>query len=659
MTENTSPSPFGPRQERALLAIGETLIPGWDGVPGPRGIDYLATVAAMAQHKLLPRELREMKVFLDLWDTRGMGLAHGIGPRRFSALPHGEREAALLRWGGSTVAAKRSIFQGLRSLLIAAYFVAPDATAARAAMGYPEAFGPLPDAPPRPLTPLVVSGDRLSADVVIVGSGAGGGTAAAVLAAAGLDVLVLEKGGYHDDRDFGRGELEALTTLYSGPPASTLEGQLALMSGGTLGGGTVVNWTTSFATPDHVRAEWAAHGARQFAGEEYTRALEAVQRRLSVNLDHGAIAHRDAIMERGLGALGRHCAPMPRNVLGCDQGVECGRCGYGCRIGAKQSVTKTWLQDAADAGARIVVYADVRRVRVDRGRATGVEVALADGRRVTVDARAVVVSAGSIQTPALLRRSGLSNERIGANLRLHPATAVAGRFDEDIRPWEGGLQTRYSTEHADLDGHGYGVIYETGPMHPGAAVAFQPWHSAAHLADDMRALRRTGVVGVILRDTGAGRITVGRDGEPVAHYRISDYDARHLHRGVVGAAEILAAAGATALRTSHQVRVAVDLADAVDAAGRAERIADLAGRAHAQGYAPARCMMAALHIMGTAAMGGSRQTSATDPDGATWEVPNLVVADASCFPTPSGVNPMISIEAIAHMNASRLAARLG
>ncbi|ADG79646.1 Glucose-methanol-choline oxidoreductase OS=Tsukamurella paurometabola (strain ATCC 8368 / DSM/ CCUG 35730 / CIP 100753 / JCM 10117 / KCTC 9821 / NBRC 16120/ NCIMB 702349 / NCTC 13040) OX=521096 GN=Tpau_3053 PE=4 SV=1 [Tsukamurella paurometabola] len=647
MTSDT----FTPRQAQALLAIAETLVPGGDGAPAPRDLDYMATVTRTAEHKLLPGELREMKIFLDLWDTPGMGMVHGIGPRRFSAVSPAEREAALLRWGSSSVGAKRSIFQGLRSLLIGAYYIAPDATAVRAAIGYPEAFGPLPDAPPRPITPLVVppGGAALTADVVIVGSGAGGGTAAAVLTAAGLDVVVLEKGGYHDDRDFGAGELEALTSLYAGPPAATKEGQLSLMAGGTLGGGTVVNWTTSFPTPDHVRAEWAGLGATQFAGEEYDRALAAVQQRLSVNTDHDRIAHRDAVMERGLRALGWHCDAMPRNVVGCDQGVECGRCGYGCRIGAKQSTAKTWLQDAADGGARIVVGADVRRVRVERGRATGVEAVMSDGAPLIVAAKAVVVAAGTLQTPALLRRSGLRNKQIGANLRLHPATAVAGRFDEDIRPWEGGLQTRYSTEHADLDGRGYGVIYETGPMHPGAAAIFQPWHSAEQLAEEMRALRNLGVVGVITRDTGSGRVAVGRNGEPVAHYRINDHDAAHMHRGIVGAAQILAAAGASSVRSAHQVRVAATLPGPLDG---------FAAAAQEQGYAPGRCLMAALHIMGTAAMGGSPKTSATDPDGATWEVPNLVVADASCFPTPSGVNPMISVEAIAYMNACRLAARM-
>jgi hypothetical protein len=115
----------------------------------------------------------------------------------------------------------------------------------------------------------------------------------------------------------------------------------------------VVNYSTSFRTPDHVREEWAALGARQFVTEEYDRSMDAVEARLGVNSDHDKAAPRDAILERGARELGWNVAAMPRNVRGCDQDVECGRCGMGCRIGAKQSVAKTWLQDAQAAGARL------------------------------------------------------------------------------------------------------------------------------------------------------------------------------------------------------------------------------------------------------------------------------------------------------------------
>jgi choline dehydrogenase-like flavoprotein len=342
---------------------------------------------------------------------------------------------------------------------------------------------------------------------------------------------------------------------------------------------------------------------------------------------------------------------MPRNVVGCEQDVECGRCGLGCRIGAKQSTAKTWLVDAQQAGARIVIGTRVQRVTSTHGRATGVEGRSANGARVVVRARAVVVAAGSLQTPALLRRSGLGNRNIGKHLRLHPATAVWARYDEDVLPWTGPPQSRYSKEHRDLDGEGYGVIYETAPITAAFGAGFLPWHGAEPHAGLMADLGRLAPVAVIVRDRDPGEVKVDRQGEPVAHYRLSPHDAAHLHRGIVGAAEISEAAGATEIFTGHGRPVGYQ-------PGRTGSVDGFAAAALTEGYAPGRITLAALHIMGTARMGGSPEMSAVNPDGETWDLRDLVVADGSCFPTASGVNPMISIESIAYMSAKRLAARL-
>jgi choline dehydrogenase-like flavoprotein len=263
----------------------------------------------------------------------------------------------------------------------------------------------------------------------------------------------------------------------------------------------------------------------------------------------------------------------------------------------------------------------------------------------------VVVAAGAIQTPALLRRSGLRNDNIGRHLRLHPAAAVFGVFEEEIRPWEGGLQTRICRRHSDLDGDGYGVIYETGPIHPGLATGFMSWRGAANHRATMLDFARSNAIGIITRDRDSGTVSVDRGGEPIVNYRLSDYDAAHLHTGFEGAASILEAAGAQRIFSGHQAGVSYE-------PGRRGSHADFAAASRAAGYGPGQCSLGALHIMGSARMGGSPQTSATNPDGATWEAANIVVADASCFPTASGVNPMVSIEAIAYMNAKRLAAQL-
>ncbi|MEU8897047.1 GMC family oxidoreductase N-terminal domain-containing protein [Nocardia sp. NPDC048505] len=645
------------RQRAALELICETFAPGdGQGLPGAGELGVPDVVLQLLDGNPRPEEGKQLTTLLGLWDSPLLGLLAGAGLRRFSARDQAEREKFLLRFGDSGLAPKRAIFQALKQATLLGYYGTPGPDGRNPlwqAMDYPGPPGKLDSAPKPALTPLrYTENTELDCDVVIVGSGAGGGTAAAVLAEAGLNVVVLERGEYYDDGDFGNGELDALSNLYAAGPAATAEGQLGLVAGSCLGGGTVVNWSTSLRTPDDVRAEWAGLGAKQFAEDEYGAALDVVERRLGVTYDKSPLSGRDGVLERGLQKLGWDLGTLPRNVSdACDAAVECGRCGYGCRLGAKQSVTKTWLADAEGRGARLVVGADVRRIDVKNGKAEGVRAITAAGAELTVRARAVVVSAGAIQTPALLRRSGLRNKNIGDYLRLHPASVVFGSFDEEVRPWEGGLQARISREHRDLDGAGYGVIYETGPLHPALLMGFMNWRGATEHRDTVLNLRNSMAVGVITRDRDHGTVTVDKAGEAIVKYTMSARDAAHMHAGISGAAEILEAAGANKIFTGHQAGVAYE-------PGVRGTHAEFAAAAKAAGYGPGQCNMGALHIMGSARMGGSQELSATDPDGATWEVPNVVVADASCFPTASGVNPMVSIEAIAYMNAKRLAARL-
>lgn len=644
------------RQRANLALICDTFAPGdGDRLPSASALGAVEVVEGLAAHNPRAAEFEQLARLLAAWDSRTLGVLLGFGPRRFSRLGQDQREAALIGLSDSRLSQKRALFQALKGAATLAYYMTPGPTGHSPlwdAIGYSGPLGPLDTAPAPALQPVTPTAPlELACDVVVVGSGAGGGTAAAVLAAAGHSVVVLEKGGYYDDRDFDGGELSGMSRLYAPGPSATVEGQLSLLTAQCLGGGTVVNYSTCFRTPDDVRSEWAGLGVPQFATEEFDRSLDAVWDRLRVNGDHSQISSRDKIMEAGLEKLGWHVDSLDRNVVGCDTGAECGRCGLGCRIGAKQSVTKTWLEDAERHGARLVTGVDVRTITRSGGKADGVEGRTADGHQVRVQARAVVVAGGSIQTPALLRRSGLGNPNIGKHLRLHPATAVWADFDERVAPWEGAMQSRYSREHADLDGSGYGVVYETAAANPALAVAFMSWRGAAQHRERMLRLANLSSVGVITRDQDSGEVRVGKDGEPVVSYRLSGRDERRLRAGVAGAARILEAAGARSLFSGHQAGVTWTR----DRDGGVEEFID---RCHRAGYGPGRCAMAALHLMGSARMGGDVATSAADPDGVSWDDPHVVVADASCFPTASGVNPMVSIEAIAHMNASRLAARL-
>ena len=561
--------------------------------------------------------------------------------RSFARRSHARREAELRAWCDSRIAARRAAFHGLRKGVLLAYYAHPET---QARIGYPGPLGP-PVAAQAPRIAPVAAGD-LACDVCVVGSGAGGGVAAAVLAQAGLDVVVLEAGRAVSESDFAGDELAAYRTLYWGAAAATTnDGGIGLLTGECLGGTTTINWTTSFRTPDPVREEWGG----PFARDEFTRSLDAVSDRVGVNTDHNQPSSRDAIMKRGLEALGWHVAPMPRNVRGCDQNGVCGYCGFGCQLGAKQSTLVTWLEDAHAAGARIVTQARAIRIVSRAGRVASVEARTDDGRTAVVRAGAVIVACGALQTPALLLGSGLRNPNVGQHLHLHPVTAVSAVLDEDIRPWTGTIQALYSDHHSDLDG-GYGLKYETGPIHPGVLAAFTPWRSAAQHASLLAQLPCTTGIGLLLRDRGAGSVRVSREGRLRVRYRLAGDDARRLRVGIDGAARILEAAGARSIRSSHARELAYE-----PGPGKRERfLADV----EREGFAPGRCAFFSFHQMGSARLGGSPGQSACAWDGETWEVRGLYVMDGSSFPSASGVNPMLTIEAIAHMNASRLAAAL-
>ena len=279
-----------------------------------------------------------------------------------------------------------------------------------------------------------------------------------------------------------------------------------------------------------------------FTSDDYTASLDAVCERLGVNQEYNEPSTREQKLQEGCVKLGWHVDAMPRGVRNCAQGKECGYCGLGCRVGAKQSVVKTWLADAhAARHAADRPHRRSQRVLVEGGRARGIVGVTADGHRVTVRSRAVIAACGAIHTPALLRRSGLQNENIGKHLKLHPAAVVFGVFDEELKPWEGVMQALYSDQYRDLD-DGYGLKYETAAQHPHLFIPFAPWRGAREHYELMEAISNTVPIGVLLRDRDGGEVRVGRDGEPVVRYRLSEFDAGHLRTGIDGAAQMLEAA---------------------------------------------------------------------------------------------------------------------
>ena len=650
---------LSPAHLRAFDLLVDTILPAAPGEGAAwttPGADLRLSAGLPSVYQALPheRDRKDLVLFLGLLDSAAGGLVLFGRATKFTNLAPDERAAALLAMEGNRIEIVRKGVRALKTLAAFLWVTTDDPRrrpVAWAAIGYPGPDGP-PPVVRKTITAEVVNRDtNIECDVVVVGSGAGGGIAAAVLAGAGLDVAVLERGGYHNESDFSHLESDAYGSMYlDGGLKSTSDGGVLMLAGSTLGGGTVINYTTSFATPDSVREEWdrVARFGDVFAGDGFGDSLAAVQKRLGVNRDHGSPSIRDLILEKGLRNLGWHVDEMPRNVDGCTD-EACGYCTMGCRIGAKQSTLTTYLQDAADGGARFFVDADVRLVDTANGRATRVVAGVGD-HTLVVRSRVVVLAAGALNTPALLMRSGLGGRASGRYLRIHPVTALWGRFEERVDPWSGRLQTRHSDEFSDLDGHGYGFRFETAPVHPLFPAAFVGWEDGPSFKRDVLGLGHLGVAGILLRDRDHGRVAVRRDGSPVWKYRISSYDRRHVREGVRRAAELLAAAGAVEVFSStiRPVRW-VPGQDTLD---------DLMAGTDAIGYGPNQTAYFSFHQMGSARMGSDPATSVVDAENQAHDTAGLYVMDGSCFPTASGVNPMISIAAIAHRGATRLAERI-
>jgi choline dehydrogenase-like flavoprotein len=645
------------RARAALDAICDTFAPGGDGLPSATELRVPEALLALVGRNPRAAERRQVAQLLGLWDTRLLCAVAGGGWGRFSALPQEERERVLLSWADSRVPQRRAAFQALRKGTLLAYYgngkADGEPNPVWEAIGYPGPLG-APETPPPPgIEPVRVDDDTtLHCDVVVVGSGAGGGTAAAVLAQAGLDVVILEAGRYFTERDFDGAELSGFDRIYlNGGGMASADGSVGLLAAQGLGGTTLVNYTFSFRTPDAVRREWAAeHGLGAVATDEFDASLDAVWERIGVNAEHSLPSRRDETIRAGLDRLGWEWAVMQRNVRGCTAEV-CRLCHYGCQLGAKQSTLKTWLQDAHDAGARILVETRAERVTVEGGAARGVEARTAAGHRVTVRARAVVSACGALHTPVLLARSGVSSKALGKHLRLHPVLVVWGQFDEEMRPWEGMLSSTFSDQDADMDGRGYGVKYEHVATPPSILLSFSPWRGGRHHAELMQAMPYTGGLGVLLRDHGVGEVRPGRDGQPIVRYKLSPEDVEHMRRGVRGAARVVEAMGARRIFSSHSKWVAYE------PRGRGD-LESFVRDADACGWGAGQAQLTSFHIMGSARMGGSPDDSVCDPAGQVWGTPGLYVCDGSAFPTASGVNPMVTIEALAHMSARGIAARL-
>jgi choline dehydrogenase-like flavoprotein len=345
-------------------------------------------------------------------------------------------------------------------------------------------------------------------------------------------------------------------------------------------------------------------------------------------------------LERGLRALGLEATTIPRNVDGCG---ECGPCAVGCRRGAKRSTLRTYLAAACRDGAEILDRTEAQRIVVRAGTVDGVEAAVPGGS-VRIRAALVALSGGAILSPVVLLRSGIAAGTAGRSLHLHPVTAVVGFYDAPILPWEGVPQSVMSGSFAEIEG-AYGYRIEAAPMHPGLIGSGYPWSEpAGHLAALGRAAHAAAFLAIV-RDRGSGRVDIARDGGVRIRYGVGRDERRLLQQATVEIARVHRAAGAERVVTLHTPAVELGPGQPF------EPFADAVAR---RGIVPNRILLFSAHQMSSCRIGTAPRDSVADPDGQVWGVRGLYVTDASAFPTASGVNPMLTIMALAHRTARRM-----
>lgn len=589
-------------------------------------------------------------------------LLDALGEQHFASLSQPSREQLLANFAMADPDAAQGI-GALVGMTLFLFYGAPDPQTSQnpnwRTFGYPG-----PQIPPvesdKAITPVVPEGDELEleADVVVAGSGAGGGVVAGTLAQQGLKVVVLEAAGYFDESDFKQLELAAYKEMYwRGGPTPSADGNFSLQAGTTLGGGTTINWTNCLRTYPWVREQWAKEfGLEGVDGPDYDAHLDAVLTRIGATDKASDLNGPQQKMKQGCERLGWDFRLVVRNAdLGKYTPEAAGYLGFGDPSGAKLSTEKTFLRDAAANDADILVRTRASRVLVENGRAGGVEAEYADpetGRtaRLVVRAPIVVVACGALETPALLLRSQIGGPAVGDYLRLHPALALFGSYGEDLKAWWGAPHAGLSHEFENVR-DGYGFLIEGAQYTTGIGGAATPWTGGEQHKELMSRFMYGATFIMLLRDRGHGRVVIDPAGEAVPFYSIEDsLDLEHIRIAIEKIARLHEAAGAQEIMslaaTMPRWRRGDDLERFIQ---RAQRVPQRAGGQK----------LFSAHQMGTARMGSDPQTSVANPFGELHDVKGVWIGDGSAFPTASGTNPMVTIMALARRTAFAIADAAG
>ncbi len=503
------------------------------------------------------------------------------------------------------------------------------------------------------IEPLLARGGDLvtRADVCVIGSGAGGAVAAAELAAAGRDVVVLEQGTHWTARDFTQREDEMLPRLFEeAGMRQTADGGITILQGRCVGGSTVHNLCYCFRTPPAILRMWREeHALPELTDQALAESFARVEANLSVKpIREDEVNTLNRLLRAGAEKLGYSGFVTQHNRENC---VRAGYCLLGCSYDAKQSMLVTYVPRASESGAR--VYANARAERIlaplsGPRRVLGhvVDEAGRSQARIEVEARAVVLAAGAVASPDLLLRSGLGGPEVGRHLHLHPSVMVAGYWPEPIHAYRGIPQSYYIDEFIDLerDPHsGYVLMPIAG--FPVLVAVNTPGFGREHFRQ-MRDYSKLGGLLVLLHDRSEGSVRSGDSlGKPEIRYALDAEDRALLAEGMRHCAEVLFAAGAERVVAPFLLEPLV--------LGRGADLGEIARREVREGAIP----IASTHPQSTCRMGGDPASSVVNAFGELHGVRGVFVADMSVFPTSLGAPPQITTAALADRTAHHIIAR--
>lgn len=628
-----------PHERRIAVAVARAALPAGERLPAGGE----ATVDRLEAFLVKGGAVYRRALQAGFWGMESAALTQTGRP--FSRLSTQSAAGLLERWTQSRSARIRQL---VRAVLLPLKMVHFDDPAMFAHVGCPYGRESPRQPERRPWMRQVTDGAAttgplsLRCEVVVVGTGAGGAAAAYELARRGRAVILVEAGAYHTREHFTGRAGDAFHEMYLARGATFALGNMGgpVWAGRGVGGSTTINSGTCYRAPAATLVDWHhTDGLTMFTPASLDGYYTRVERMLGVEpapREHlGGVAR---VIARGAEAMGLSHHPLTRNAPGCDgQGVCC----FGCPTGAKRSTDVSYVPEALKRGATLITGAHVDRVETRGHRATGVVGTLASGHGFRVRADAVIVAGGALTTPLLLGRSGLcgGSGQLGRHLSIHPATKVMALFDETI-DMNAGIPQSYAIDTWAAEG----LMFEGASTPLDVTAMAVPW-VGQRFVEVMEHFPQLATFGFMVKDESRGRVFAGPGGLPIIHYDLNEADVRRLQRGVEILSEVFLSAGAR--RVMPMVPGCEELSDA----GGLARLRSLTLRA-------GDFDVAAFHPLGTCRMGTDPRRSCVGPEGEAHDLEHLYVADGSVIPSSLGVNPQMTIMALALRTAEALDARL-